>query len=199
MKPNEAIKPSDDFEAVRIIASALEKFDSKDQERILRWAREKVGLVVGGYNIQESTTTPIPLSRKAEIQTLASPATRDIKSFVELKKPASDTQFVAVVAYYYQFEAPAEQRKPDISADDLKEACRYVNWPRPAIPRITLNNAKLAGVVDRSEHGKYRISSVGENLVAMTLPHTSGSSEIANVSRRRSSKKITKSHKPKKK
>src|SRR5271157_3273445 len=38
-------KPTDDLEAVRIVAEALQGFDARDQERIIRWAREKLGLV----------------------------------------------------------------------------------------------------------------------------------------------------------
>ena len=34
----------DDLEAVRTITSTLEPFDKNDQERIIRWAREKLGL-----------------------------------------------------------------------------------------------------------------------------------------------------------
>ena len=36
-------KPTDDLEAVRAVAEALQGFDAKDQERIIRWAREKLG------------------------------------------------------------------------------------------------------------------------------------------------------------
>src|SRR5271165_5202231 len=38
-------KPTDDLEAVRIVAEALQGFDARDQERIIRWAREQLGLV----------------------------------------------------------------------------------------------------------------------------------------------------------
>jgi hypothetical protein len=38
-------KPTDDLEAVRVVAEALQGFDARDQERIIRWAREKLGLV----------------------------------------------------------------------------------------------------------------------------------------------------------
>ncbi len=34
----------DDLDAVRTVVTALEGFDSKDQERIIRWASEKLGL-----------------------------------------------------------------------------------------------------------------------------------------------------------
>ena len=39
-------KPTDDLEAVRLVTEALQGFDTQDQERILRWAREKLNLVV---------------------------------------------------------------------------------------------------------------------------------------------------------
>jgi hypothetical protein len=59
-------KPTDDLEAVRIVAEALQGFDARDQERIIRWAREKLGLVA-------SSAPQIPLSN----QPLPSPAAFD--------------------------------------------------------------------------------------------------------------------------
>ena len=35
---------------------------------------------------------------------------------------------------------------------------------------MTLNNAKNQGYLDSAERGAFQINSVGENLVAMTLP-----------------------------
>ena len=34
----------DDYEAVRTVVATLESFKPEDQERIIRWAREKLGL-----------------------------------------------------------------------------------------------------------------------------------------------------------
>jgi hypothetical protein len=34
----------DDLEAVRLLADTLQPFPSEDRERIIRWAREKLGL-----------------------------------------------------------------------------------------------------------------------------------------------------------
>ena len=41
---------TDDLEAVRMLAETLQPFSAEDRERILRWAREKVGMtaVPGG-------------------------------------------------------------------------------------------------------------------------------------------------------
>ena len=37
-------KPTDDFEAVRAVVEAIGGFETKDQQRIIRWVAEKVGL-----------------------------------------------------------------------------------------------------------------------------------------------------------
>ena len=51
--------PPDDLEAVRMLVETLQGFDAKDQERIIRWAREKIGL-------QPSTPQqPVPSSGEA--------------------------------------------------------------------------------------------------------------------------------------
>src|SRR5229473_6579890 len=52
---------SDDLEAVRTIVAALEGFDAKDKERILRWAREKLGLA------QHSSGLPSPAATDANL------------------------------------------------------------------------------------------------------------------------------------
>ena len=77
----------------------------------------------------------------------------------------------AVVAYYHRFEAPPAERKDAINKDDLQEAMRLAGRPRFKDPAKTLNNAHILGLLDKgSEKGTYTLNSVGENLVAMTLP-----------------------------
>lgn len=94
-----------------------------------------------------------------------------IRDFVNSKAPAKDMHFAATVAYYYQFEAPDEEKKALISSADLQEACRLVGRKRLVNPNQTLRNAHNAGLMDKgSAPGRYRVSTVGENLVAMTLP-----------------------------
>jgi hypothetical protein len=105
----------------------------------------------------------------------------DIKSFMDQKEPSSDTEFAATVAYYYRFEAPVPERRETIGKDDLLEACRLVGRGRPARPAQTLVNAHGAGVLDKAGRGQYLINTVGENLVAITLP----SAEATPTPRRR--------------
>jgi hypothetical protein len=158
----------DDFEAVRTIVETLKDFEGKDQERILRWAREKLGLAVSSAAAQEAafahsgdTSRAVPTSGKPT----------DIKTFVDFKNPQSDSQFAATVAYYYRFEAPEPQRKPTLSSTDLQDACRQTDRERIKHPAQTLVNAYTQGYMDKGpERGTYVLNTVGENLVAMALP-----------------------------
>jgi hypothetical protein len=158
----------DDYEAVRNVVETLQSFDPKDQERILRWAREKLGLAAApkeaaaptGYASSHGDDKPSTVEKPM-----------DIKRFVDLKKPLSDSQFAATVAYYYRFEAPEPQRKPSITAADLVEACRRTGRERIKHAAQTLVNAHTQGYMDKgAERGTYVVNTVGENLVALALP-----------------------------
>jgi hypothetical protein len=173
---------ADDLEAVRVLAATLEPFNSEDRERIIRWAREKLGMTaniatvapqrveVGG----ESVTAPPAPSNQGVV---------DIKKFVTEKAPRSDVHFAATVAYYHQFKSPENQRKDSITKDDLVEACRQVDRKRPKVPAQVLVNAYQDGLFDRGGKGHYSLNSVGENLVAMALPGTSEGSKTAKRTR----------------
>jgi hypothetical protein len=161
----------DDLDAVRTIVNALQGFDPNDQERVLRWAREKLGL-----SAQSSPPMPpIAMTKGAPSASMvpAPPAshTSDIKTFLLLKDPKSDLQFAAVVAYFYKFEAAQSERKSSVTSEDLQEACRKAGRQRHTKPAQTLVNAHAQGYLDKAgERGAYSINTVGENLVAMTLP-----------------------------
>jgi hypothetical protein len=165
---------ADDLDAVRSVVIALEGFEANDQERILRWAREKLGLStsIGAQSpstfvktAQDEPAPPLPATSGT-----SAPST-DIKTFIESRKPSSDNQFAATVAYYYQFEAPAAERKEAITADDLQQACRKAGRERLRKPAQTLINTHNQGYLDKAAgRGAYLLNSVGENLVAMALP-----------------------------
>lgn len=166
-------KQTDDLEAVRIIAEALKDFDKSDQERIIRWARERVGLDPSVSSAMVTTPQRQPTTIPA---TLGSEKSVTIKEFIESKNPRKDIHFSAVVAYYYRFEASEGSKKDAINSDDLQEACRLSNRNRFEKPIGVLNNAEAMGLLDRQERGLFKINAVGENLVAMGLPASAGNS-----------------------
>ena len=157
----------DDLEAVRKLVEVLSPFDAKEQERILRWTREKLGMPVQG---------PAPAeTREKEADSLSggdgSGGAKNIKTFVTEKNPTSDNQFAATVAHFYRFVAAPATRKEFITAGDLQEACRLTGRNRLPKPGQTLINAHTNGLLDKgANRGEYGISTVGENLVAVSLP-----------------------------
>jgi hypothetical protein len=167
-------KKNADLNAVQIIRDALEEFDNDKREQIIRWARESLGL---------PTTAPhaalAPSPAPAAIPATGAPGAppppngpKDIATFVTEKNPQTDMQLATTIAYYYRFVAPANERKDEIDAESLRDACRLAGRPGKLVqPLMTLNNAHAKGLLDRgSVRGKFVINSVGENLVGMTLP-----------------------------
>ena len=165
-------KTADDFEAAKQIAAILEPFDISDRERILRWSRDKLGM--GDVSTPGSGAPVVRLRDIYPVQSFqglsVSDKPIDIRTFIESKKPRTDTQLAAVVAYYHRFVAPDEKRKDSISKEDILSACRLANRVRPPRPQQTLVNAFAAGYFDKADRGQYQLNSVGENLVAVALP-----------------------------
>jgi hypothetical protein len=173
----------DEFEATKQIVALLEPFDSSDdRERILRWVRDKLRMLPspGGPGFS-------PMSPAAQVTNSEQPS--DIRSFIEAKNPRTDTQLVAVVAYFHRFVAPESQRRDSIGKDDVLTACRLAQRARPSRIDQTMVNAFTAGYFDRAERGQYRLNSVGENLVAVALPGSPGSESLAPVKKRSKSRK----------
>ena len=187
----------DEFDAVRDVVKALENFSPEDQQRILRWAAEKLGLSISpAARSASAVIQDLPQSRETGLPAHSHSGTTNIKSFVEFKKPKNDKQFAAVVAYYYQFEAPEAEQKDAITKEDLVDACRKANHDRPPVPGQTLLNAVSAGLLDKVGKGLFSVNSVGENLVAITLP---GDGSIEGVTQKRKGKSPKKRIKIKKK
>jgi hypothetical protein len=191
LRGNMAKATLDDFEAVRSVVESLKGFASPDQERILRWAREKLGLASAApAKGAEASVSFEPEADPAAPSSSTSERSSDIKSFIDLKKPQSDIQFAATVAYFYRFEAPQAQRKVAITSTDLQEACRQSGRSRFQVPAVTLGNAHKQGYLDKgSERGSYVVNTVGENLVAMALPQAASSGSAKSAPRRKARKK----------
>ena len=180
------------FDAAKTIVETLKGLDKTHQERAIRFASESLGLGLSAHTLTPTATgQAAAASSPPELPGRSAQAT-DIKQFTTVKAPKSDQQFAAVVAYFYRFEAPPSQRKEAIGAEDLTEAARLTGHKRPKKPYLTLNNAKNAGYLNAAERGRFRISTVGENLVAVTLPG-SGAAGVGNreSARRRPKRKTT--------
>lgn len=178
-----------EFDSAKSIADTLRPYDKNKQEQILRWVAESMGLSTTTQQQRQLSIPPLDPKPGREVGSAGSPGTAnlDIRSFVAEKQPKSDNQFAAVVAYFYRFVAPEPERKNNITAEILQDATRLADRNRFPRPDATLNNATTQGYLDRSGRGEFTINTVGENLVAMTLPGSNGN---AKAERRR--KKLNK-------
>lgn len=177
----------DDLQAVRAVIDAVKPFPPEDQQRIFRWAAEKLKLrsepSPGGETPEQT--------KEGGTGGAARERALDIRSFVHAKSPKSDVQFAAAVAYYLKFEAPAAERKDFLSEKDLREAFRKAKRHQPRNVYQTLHNAKNLGYLDAgAEKGTFAINSVGENLVAIVLP--GGEAESAQNGRRKPNRRSKK-------
>lgn len=171
--------PASDFDAAKAIAEQLKGMEKERQQRVLRWVAESLNLDVRGSpqmfraaGREEGAGVQVPDHSVAKTEHRA----LDIKTFVDSKKPKSDVQFAVVVAYYYRFVAPPTDRKETIDAKALQDAARLAGRRRLPEPLMTLNNAKKLGYLDAPSRGQFQLNTVGENLVAMTLPGGEGES-----------------------
>lgn len=179
------------LDAAQKIVTELTGMTSEHQTLALKFAIETLGLqlstppsrVTEPLGQQQSPISPHSVSSAGH--------SADIRSFTEMKAPKSDQQFTAVVAYFYQLEAKPGEKKETIDADVMKEAARLANWPQVQRWNMTLTNAKNAGYLDAAGTGKFKLSSVGENLVAITLPGNGAASQSGKP-KKKSSKKSAK-------
>jgi hypothetical protein len=164
--------PAEDFDAGKAIFEKLKDIPQERQEKILRWVCENLGIstrVTTTQSADEESSNDDDEESTAETAT-GTERPVDIKSFVQSKSPKSDQQFAAVAAYYYRFAAPQHEQKEAITAKVLQDAARFAGRAVLNNPKATLNNARQSGYLDRSGRGEFRITTVGENLVTMTLP-----------------------------
>lgn len=160
----------DEFDTVRSVVAATSSFKPDEQLRILRWAAEILGVSL----VTKSTPEPAHAATAATAAPHSLPPKTprvDLRSFIQTKKPKTDVQFSAAVAYYFRFEAPPDARKDYITATDLQSATRLADWHRFQNPKVPLDNARSQGYLDTGpEKATFSINPVGENLIAMVLP-----------------------------
>ncbi|MCG2626985.1 hypothetical protein L6654_10145 [Bradyrhizobium sp. WYCCWR 13023] len=158
------------LDAAQKIVSELAGMTPEHQLLALRFSMETLGLRLPTPLAPIAAPLPHPPQEMPPHTAPGADHSTDIRSFTAMKSPKSDQQFTAVVAYFYQFEAKPDERKDSIDAEIMKEAARLAGRPQVSRWNMTLTNAKNAGYLDAAGGGKFKLSSVGENLVAITLP-----------------------------
>lgn len=177
------------LDAAQKIVAELHGMPNEQQALALKFATETLGLELPTTHAQAMQTSVLSSKIAQPIVPVMPGQRTDIKTFTGTKDPKSDQQFAAVVAYYYQFEAPADQMKESIDAATMKEAARQAGRKQVKNWNLTLDNARRSGFLDKAERGAFKLNAVGENLVAITLPGKAAPSNSGGLKKRPANKK----------
>lgn len=100
----------------------------------------------------------------------ATAARPDIKSFFEEKNPKTQLEAAATVAFFLEHvETESTKRSVFLTAEILMDELRKARFPLPKAPKQVLVDAKVGGYFDNAGTGRYRLNSVGYNLVSFAL------------------------------
>lgn len=110
------------------------------------------------------------------------------KDFILSKRPTSQVQLVACLAYYLTHY----RNKPDFKTIDITELGKEAGAQRMTNPAMTTQNASASGYLVPSSGGNKRLSAMGEQFVE-ALPDQAAANEVKNsvpaTTRRRPKKK----------
>ena len=161
-----------ELEAIKTVIEALDPLDADTRQRVLGYAMQHLGLPMPMESsarretiLDTSVSLPPPASaRRSELV--------DIRSLKDAKKPKTDVEMATLVAYYLKHEAHDSEHKDEIGTEDIEKYFVQAGYPLPTNKASTLPNAKKAGYLESASYGKYKLNSVGHNLVAHGMPRT---------------------------
>lgn len=159
-----------ELEAIKSITELLTNLNEGARQRTLNYVLEHLGMKPSKGKelpLQKEHGSELPVVKIEEQQKI-----NDIRSLRDAKKPNSDVEMAALVAYYLSEIAPSGIRKDGISAEDISTYFKQANHPLPSQPRFTLTNARNAGYFESVGQGLYRLNPVGHNLVVHNMPKT---------------------------
>lgn len=174
------------FQAAQLLHECMERIPKEMRQRALSLVLENLKTP-----IEQGQTQQISQENASLSYGKGTSISKNIKSFVDDKKPQTDVKYVTVVAYYYRFDAPPDDRKDTVNVKTIRESERLVQRRRMGDPGSTLSQARKAGYLDRVAPGEFSINTVGENLVAMVLPSDSAGTRAKRRPRKKANKKIT--------
>jgi len=171
-------KGDDELTAIRTALGALIPLSESARSRVIQYIMARFALKPPIDSQASSTLTEGANAGKPALDPAPRPphnrAAGDIREFVSEKQPKSGIEMAAVMAYYLANVAPADERKGAVIADNIHTYYVQAGFPLPAKPRQCLVDAKNVGwLVPTGNRGEYKLTPVGNNLVAHRLPESS--------------------------
>jgi hypothetical protein len=183
-----------ELQAIKTIQETLEPLKPEVRARVMDYVFKVLGIEPLQAPLAWPSATPpaLPGATTPPPGGPGQPA-QDILSLKEEKKPTTATQMIAVVAYYLAHGS--SPRQDYITADDVEKYFIQGRFPMPGSKSQALVNTKNAGYLDAIDTGRYKLNSVGYNLVAHKMPRNGSTSAPSGGKTRRSVKKTAKKEK----
>ena len=158
-------------QAIDELIQALEPLDESSRLTAIRAACEhlKIGFPSGEKPLTVVTPALPPIKEASVSQP---PRVADIQTLRDERQPSSASEMAAVVAYYLAELAGPNERKAEVTVEDVLRYFKQARYPLPKARAMLLPNAKNAGYFDSLGDGKYRLNPVGYNLVVHNLPRS---------------------------
>lgn len=175
----------DDVEALSTIVSVLKQLDRQVQVRVL----ESVHAFLGIENSPSSKPVPMSVEPSQSHLNFSLDRTMSPKDFMRDKRPATDVERVACLAYYLAHY----RNTPFFKTIDISTLNTEAAQPKFANASDAVENATKLGYLVSATKGNKQISAVGEHFVEL-LPDRDAAREVA-----RSHRISKKTRKPKNK
>jgi hypothetical protein len=176
-----------ELKAMQAVLDALEPLDKEAQDRVIEYAFTRLG--ISSVDRGASGIPPEPAPR---VEPAPEPDGKakvvDVRTLREEKQPKSANEMAAIVGYYLAELAPPDERKTEITTEDIERLFKSGRYPLPQVARKTLPNAAAAGYFESVGGGSFKLNPVGYNLVAHTLPRAASTTRTR---RRATPKKAT--------
>ena len=193
-----AEKIEQELAAIKTIVEALQPLDGESRQRALAYATQSLGINAPAPPIEQAPQRPSGANASGQSVAPSPSTVTDIRSLKDQKQPSTDVEMATLVAYYLKHEAPEAERKEEIGTEDIDKYFMQAAYPLPKNKAYTLPNAKKAGYLENASRGKYKLNSVGHNLVAHNLPR-SGNEAVSKPRKKIAKKKASKKKTAKKK
>jgi hypothetical protein len=180
----------EELSAIKTMLDALKPLKPEARDSVIEYVFRRLGITAPAAAPATIPQPPSPAEPTAPAFRSPPPTgPTDLRSFKEEKQPRGVAQMVAVLAYYLMHLAPVHERRDHIVAPDIENYFTRAKFKLPTSnPNVILVNVRSAGYLDSIGKGKYRLSSVGHNLVAHKLPGGKGSERAERTRRGRRAK-----------
>ncbi|MFA7254861.1 MAG: hypothetical protein WC133_02015 [Candidatus Omnitrophota bacterium] len=159
--------------AIDLIVSVLKGLDQNAQFTALKASCEYLGIPALGNFKKSETLREMSSGESPLFEVTPEPKIVDIKTLRNQKNPKTVLEMAAIVAFYLAELSPKEDRKTDVTVQDLVKFFKQAGFPLPKRPDAIFGNAKNAGYFEPTSWGRFRLTPVGYNLAAHNLPRSS--------------------------